>query len=76
MVSSNHAGMGKSLFIETLAKQLSQITSNSASAVHTIIPIHGPNVTSGLLNLLTEHYSDDLCKIYHFDIDSSVSSYT
>ena len=75
VVSSNRAGMGKSLFIQKQAEQLGKLTSNSANAVHVVIPIHGPSATSDLLlNLLKEHYNDDnMCKIYHFDIDSSVS---
>ena len=75
MVSSNCAGIGKSLFIQRMAEKLSMITSNSASDIHIIIPIHGPTVTCDLLlKLLKEHYSANTCKIYHIDIDSRVSA--
>lgn len=75
VVSSERPGMGKSLFIKRLAEKLGVISSTSAEAVKAVIPIHGPVVTSDvMLTFLKEHYKDDKCKIYHFDLASSVST--
>lgn len=67
--------MGKSLFVQRMAEQLGVINRSSATAVQVVLPIHGPIVTSDVvLKFLKEHYMDDKCKIYHFDIAPSVSA--
>ena len=74
MVSSNHAGMGKSLFIRRMAEKLGAMSNTTAEAVKVVVPIHGPTVTSDVIMVfLKEHYKDEKCKIYQFDIAPSVS---
>ena len=75
MVSSERTGMGKSLFIQRMAEQLSEITTSSPRDVKAVIPIHGPLTTADvILNFLKEHYNDNKCKIYHFDVAPTVST--
>ena len=65
--------MGKSLFIQRMAEQLSIIKQVDVEQCRTVIPIHGPVVTSDvLLNFLKDHYGDNACMIYHFDIAPNV----
>ena len=74
VVSSRRNGMGKSLFIQRMANQLGVVTSSHAKSIPAVIPIHGPVVTANVvLNFLKEHYKDEKCKIYHFDVAPSVS---
>ena len=76
VVSSNRTGMGKSLFIQRMANQLGVITNDSTKSTPVVIPIHGPVATADVvLNFLKDHYKEDKCKIYHFDIAPSVSAY-
>ena len=75
VVSSKRPGMGKSLFIRRMAEQLGILRNTTAEAVQVVIPIHGPIVTSDVvLYFLKEHYKDDKCKIYQFDVAPSVSA--
>ena len=75
VVSSKRPGMGKSLFIERMAEKLGVISNSTTEAVKVVIPVHGPIVTSDvILTFLKDHYKDNDCKIYHFDIASSVSA--
>ena len=74
MVSSERAGMGKSLFIQRMAEKLKIVS--KTETVHVTIPIHGPIVTSDdVLTFLKEHYKNNKCMIYHFDIAPSVRVY-
>lgn len=66
--------MGKSLFIQRMANQLGVVTSDPTKSTPVVIPIHGPIATADIvLDFLKDHYSEDKCKIYHFDIAPSVS---
>lgn len=61
--------MGKSLYIEHLAKK-------QAGIHHVIIPIHGPDVTpDSVLELFNKHAKTDTCSIYHIDIAPNVCWY-
>ena len=74
IVSSLRPGMGKSLYINRLAQKLGTKAKVAAANVKVVIPIHGPVVNPDvLLTFLREHYKDDRCKLYHFDISPSVS---
>ena len=74
VVSSKRTGMGKSLFIQRMANQLGIVTNDPAKSTPVVIPIHGPVVTADIvMNFLKEHYRDDKCGIYHFDVAPSVS---
>ena len=74
MVSSRRNGMGKSLFIQRMANRLGIVANSPAKSIPAVIPIHGPLVTADVvLNFLKEHYKDEKCKIYHFDVAPSVS---
>ena len=77
VVSSKRTGMGKSLYITRMAEKLGDKRNESTEAVKVVVPIHGPIVTSDIImTFLKEHYKDDKCKIYHFDIAPSVSTCT
>ena len=66
--------MGKSLFIQKMAHQLGAVTNDPAKSTPVVIPIHGPVPTTDVvLNFLKDHYREEKCKIYHFDIAPSVS---
>lgn len=73
VVFSERPGMGKSLYIHRMAEQLGVKINKCAKTIHSVIPIHGPLVNSDVvLNMLKDHYRDQKCKIYHFDIAPSV----
>jgi hypothetical protein len=58
-----------------MANQLGIVTNDPTKSTPVVIPIHGPIVTADVvLNFLKDHYTEDKCKIYHFDIAPSVSS--
>lgn len=64
--------MGKSLYIQRLAKKL-QDKFNLTEAVHVTIPLHGPVVTpDAVLELFKDHFEKPLCCIYHLDIAPDV----
>lgn len=74
VVFSERSGMGKSLYVQRMAKQLGDKINKCVEAVHSVIPIHGPLVNSDVvLSMLKDHYRDPKCKIYHFDIAPNVS---
>ncbi len=74
VVSSERAGMGKSLYIRRMAEQLEMVTEAKPEDCQVIIPIHGPVVTPDVvLKFLKEHYRKNKCVMYHFDIAPSVS---
>jgi hypothetical protein len=66
--------MGKSLFIQRMATQLGVVTNDPTKSTPAVIPIHGPVVTADVvLNFLKDHYREDKCRIYHFEVAPSVS---
>ena len=66
--------MGKSLYARRLSQKLGKITSSDKSSLVSV-PVHGPDVTADeIIALLDHHHLDPYCKIYHFDIASSVSN--
>lgn len=69
--------MGKSLYIQNLAKELAEKKQRSADEdVHVVIPVHGPLVaTDMLLDQFEKSLNKDVCVIYHIDIAPSVSMY-
>lgn len=75
IVMSDRSGMGKSLYIQRLAKELRRRKKRkSPVAVHVTIPLHGPVVTpETLLELFQDHLERPTCSIYHIDIAPSVS---
>jgi len=65
------SGMGKSLHISKLAKQL------KSNEEHCIVPIHGPivdfdTVVQSLHPFVPKSYQSALFQIIHLDIDSEV----
>ncbi len=65
--------MGKSLFVQRLAENLSQNRKHLSDCVLITIPIHGPVVTQDvILDFLTKHINKPTCCIYHIDISPSV----
>jgi hypothetical protein len=57
-----------------MANQLGVVTNDPTKSTPAVIPIHGPVATADVvLNFLKDHYREDMCKIYHFDIAPSVS---
>ena len=68
--------MGKSLYIQRMTEQLSRRLNNSSENMNhkAVIPIHGPVASPDLvLKFLKQHYKDERCMIYHFDIAPNVS---
>ena len=71
VVSSNRAGMGKTLFITRMAKKLQQVV--RVGNVHIRIPIHGPCATvDSIMKYLLDHQNITSCTILHFNISSLV----
>jgi hypothetical protein len=65
--------MGKSLYIHRMAEQLKMVTKAEVTDCEVVIPIHGPVVTPDVvLKFLKDHYRENKCMIYHFDIAPSV----
>ena len=72
VVSSERAGMGKSLYIRRLSEQLTTLTSQDPH--HVVIPIHGPKVTPDtLVESLIKYIGNSQATIFHLDISPSVS---
>ena len=72
VVSSERAGMGKSLFIRRLSEQLTTLTSQGPH--HVIIPLHGPKVTPDtLIESLNKYIGNSQATMFHLDISPSVS---
>ena len=66
--------MGKSLFVQRMAEQLSAVKNVAINQCQVTIPLHGPVITSDkLLNFLKNHYEDNKCMMYHLDIAPNVS---
>ena len=75
IITSERAGMGKSLFVKRLKEDLQRKT-NSDSECLKVIPIHGPLVTADLIvEALKEDFNNEKPTIFHFDIAPSVSSF-
>lgn len=69
VVTSDRPGMGKSFYIQEMAKTLRKQARNNYT-----IPIHGPEVTPDtVMEFLSEHLQDPSCSMYHLDISSDVS---
>ena len=72
VVTSEKPGMGKSLHIKKLAKEL------KPDELYCVVPIHGPKVDVDtiveLLKPYTPSYQSPVFQIMHIDIDSEVSS--
>ncbi len=69
--------MGKSLYIQQLAKKLKK-SIGSSEVCYVTIPLHGPVVTADkvlelLKELLKDHQKRPTCCIYHFEIAQNVS---
>lgn len=70
VVTSDRPGMGKSFYIQEMAKALRKRARKSSYT----IPIHGPEVTPDtVMEFLSEHLQDPSCSMYHLDISSDVS---
>ncbi len=73
IVISQRSAMGKSLFVQRLAENLSLYRKHLSDRVLVTIPIHGPVVTQDvILDFLTKHMNNPTCCIYHIDISPSV----
>ena len=81
LIKSSRAGMGKSLIVKRLTKQLETISNtkkkNLQSTLCCTIPVHGVCVDS---NAITRHLlshtlkrGDTLSRIFHLDVSQSVS---
>ena len=67
VVKSKMSGMGKSLYIDTVVKELKKIKPNGPYMI--TIPIHGPAVTADdVLNIMEGHFDNSYSAIIHFDI--------
>ena len=73
VVTSDHAGMGKSFHIKHLAKNLHRSIQGKQAARCNAIPIHGPEVTADtVMELLNKHPHNLQCSMFHIDIAASV----
>ena len=71
VVTSERAGMGKSLYIHRLTEHL--MTKTSVGPHKVIIPIHGPKVTSDSVVSTLMNYCDNTnATIFHLDISPNV----
>ena len=67
------SGMGKSLYIDTMVKDLKKMKPNGPYLI--TIPIHGPAVTADdVLNIMEGHFENSYSAIIHFDIAPRVHS--
>lgn len=74
VITSDHPGMGKSFYIQQMAESL-RATVGKTTAKYSIIPIHGPEVTSDtVMNFLNKYVEHPPCSMYHVDIASDVSA--
>ena len=72
VVTSDHPGMGKSFYIQEMAKTLRKQAMKTC--YNYTIPIHGPEVTPDtVMEFLSEHLQDPSRSMYHLDISSDVS---
>ena len=73
VVTSQRAGMGKSLYIKRRVEALDELDTTQGQH-EVIIPIHGPAVTPNtILGALKEYLGICYPIIFHFDIAPSVS---
>ena len=74
VVTSQRAGMGKSLYIKRHMEALDELVTTDGPH-EVIVPIHGPLVTPNtIVAALKEHMGINYPIIFHFDIAPSVSS--
>ena len=73
VVTSQRAGMGKSLYIKRRTEDLlKSVTTDEPHEV--IVPIHGPTVTSDtVVGALMPHIEKNFSIIFHLDIAPNVS---
>ena len=72
IVTSNRAGMGKSLYIKRLREALE--TQTSVQPLEVVVPLHGPVVTADtVVKALEKHFGKHTATIFHIDIAPSVS---
>ena len=75
VVTSQRAGMGKSLYIQRHREALKSVTTDGPHEV--IIPIHGPMVTPDtVVGALKPHVGMSRPIIFHLDIAPNVSQHT
>ena len=73
VVTSQRAGMGKSLYIQQRRKALKSVTTHGPHEV--IVPIHGPMVTPDtVVGALKPHVGKSHPVIFHLDIAPNVSN--
>ena len=76
VVSSQRAGMGKSLYIKQRVEALDELVTTDGPH-EVIVPIHGPSVTPDtVVGALKEYMGVSYPIIFHFDIAPSVSCNT
>ena len=72
VVTSDRPGMGKSFYIQEMAKTLRK--QGRKTSYNYTIPIHGPEVTPDtVMEFLSEYLQHPPCSMYHLDISSDVS---
>ena len=75
VVTSGHAGMGKSLYIRRLV-EVFQTNTPGLSNPHRVIALHGPDIDNDLVvNVLMDQSEDDDSThplVYHLDISERV----
>ena len=73
VVTSQRAGMGKSLYIKRHVEALDELVTTDGPH-EVIVPIHGPSVTPDtIVGALKEHLGISHPIIFHFDIAPGVS---
>ena len=73
VVTSNRAGMGKSLYIKRLREALERKT--RCRPVEVVVPIHGPVVTAdSVVEALIQHFGNTQSTIFHLDISPNVGN--
>ena len=73
VVTSQRAGMGKSLYIKRRMEALNELVTTDGPH-EVIVPIHGPSVTPDtVVGALKEYMGIRYPIIFHFDIAPSVS---
>ena len=72
IVTSDRAGMGKSLYIMRLREELETLT--SVQPLEVVVPIHGSVVTvDTVMKVLEKQFGKKSATIFHIDIAPSVS---
>ena len=83
VVSSSRAGLGKTLFVHRLTKQLPDISNNrtvlshaSDTSLHVTVPLHGNSTDSYMIvdSLLPNEVNGSvpLSRVFHLDVSPSV----